>query len=133
MTQNDNAKEIMLGAVFLCFCRIECGSYETMYSPQRVVLSTREIAERLKWTQYCAKKAINELVSRGWIERASCGCPAVVSWGEYPELVCESRPPINGYAITKKGFETDLWKMAYFDWQESMRKWCDGEVAENDD
>ena len=124
MTEHESAKEIMLGTVFLVFCQAEIGSYMTTYAPERAVVSAKETAKILKWTEYRTRKAIKELVSRGWIERASIGCPAVVSYGEYTELVCEAMPPKNGYAITKAGFQTDLWKTAYAEWCKSMEEWA---------
>lgn len=115
-----DAKETYLGVVFLVFCHAEIGSYMCTYGPEKVVVSTKEVANAMKWTEYKARKAIKELVSRGWIERASCGCPAVVSYGEVPELVCDATPPKNGYAITKEGFQTDHWKAAYKEWCDDM-------------
>ena len=123
MTEHEKAKEIMLGSVFLVFCNVEIGSYTIPYAPDRVVVSTKEVAHTLKWTEYRTRKAIKELVNRGWIERASCGNPAVVSYGEYTELICDAMPPTNGYAITKDGFQTDLWKGAYAEWRKSLEEW----------
>lgn len=124
MNDNEKAREVMLGAVFMVFCNAECGSYMTMYAPEKVVVSTKEIAKILKWTEYRTRKAIKALVERGWIERASIGCPAVVSYGDYTELVCEAMPPKNGFAITQAGFQTDLWNGAYADWCKSMEEWA---------
>lgn len=121
-----DAREIMLGVVFIVFANAEIGSYMCTYDPKRVVVSTREVARALKWTEYRTRKAIRELVSRGWIERASCGCPAVVSYGEVPELVHDAMPPKNGYAITRDGFQTDHWKIAYKEWCDSMAEWANG-------
>ena len=129
----DDAKEIMLGAVFQVFCSAECGSYMCTYGPERVVVSTREVANALKWTAYRTRKAIHELVKRGWIERASCGCPAVVSCGEVPELVCEAMPPKNGYAITNRGFETDHWKVAYKEWRDGLEEWANMPLIEGEE
>lgn len=124
MTESEKAREVMLGTVFLVFCQAECGSYMCTYGPERVVVSAMEVANALKWTVYRARKAIRELVSRGWIERASCGCPAVVSYGEYTELVHDAMPPKNGYAITAEGYKTDYWKMAYKEWCDSLAEWA---------
>jgi len=120
----NDIKETYYGAVFLVFCSAEISTYTTMYAPDRAVVSTKEVARILKWTEYRARKAIKSLVNRGWLERASVGCPAVVSYGEVPELVCDAMPPKNGYAITKKGFKTGLWKSAYQDWCDSMAEWA---------
>ena len=122
MENDEKAKEILLGAVFLVFCHAEIGSYMIPYAPDRVVVSTKEIAHILKWTEYKTRKAIKELVSRGWIERASCGNPAVMSYGEVPELMFDAEPPKNGYALTKAGFQTELWKTAYAGWCKSLEE-----------
>ena len=124
--------EIEIETVFFCFCSAEISRYTTLYADDKAVCCTREIANILKWTKYRTKKIINELVGRGWIERTSIGCPAVVSYGEYTELVCEAMPPKNGYAITKAGFQTDLWKKAYSKWEQSMREWAEGGRHETD-
>ena len=124
-----DTKEIYLGAVFLVFAQAEIGSYMCTYGPERVVVSAQEVANTMHCSVYKARKAIKELVERGWIERASCGCPAVVSYGEYEELVCDAMPPKNGYAITKEGFQTDHWKIAYQEWCDSMAEWANGGSA----
>lgn len=124
MDEHEKAREVMLGAVFMVFCSAEVGLYTTNYAPERAVVSAKEIAKILKWTEYRTRKAIKALVERGWIERASVGCPAVVSYGEYTELVCDAMPPKNGYAITKAGFQTDLWKQAYAGWCKSIEEWA---------
>lgn len=132
MNNAEKAREIMLGVVFRVFCSAEIGTYMCTYAPERAVVSAKETAKILKWTEYRTRKAIKELVSRGWIERASCGCPAVVSCGEYPELVCEAMPPKNGYAITKQGFQTDHWKLAYEEWNESLKEWSEKGFTEEE-
>lgn len=123
--------ESEIEAVFLVFCHAEIGSYMIPYAPDRVVVSARETAKILKWTEYRTRKAIKELVSRGWIERASCGNPAVVSYGEYTELIFDAEPPKNGYALTKAGFQTDLWKTAYAEWCKSMEEWANKPLKED--
>lgn len=128
----NDAKEIYLGAVFLVFCHAEIGSYMCTYGPERVVVSTKEVANVIHCSVYRARKAIRELVECGWIERVSCGCPAVVSYGEVPELVCDAMPPKNGYAITKKGFQTDHWKMTYKEWCDDMAEWANKGIEEVD-
>lgn len=128
----NDEKEIYLGAVFLVFAQAEIGSYMCTYGPERVVVSAKEVANVMRWSVYKARKAIRELVQRGWIERASCGCPAVVSYGEVPELVCDAMPPKNGYAITKEGFQTDHWKVAYKEWCDDMAEWANKGIEEVD-
>ena len=117
-------------AVFRCIASCETSSYETMYGPEKVVVSTGNIAELCSWTKYRARKAIKGLVGKGMIERASCGNPAVESCGEYRELIYEAAPPTNGYAITKHGFQSKEWKDAYNEWCRSLEEWANGIRAE---
>lgn len=112
-------------AVFHCIANCEVSSYTTMYPPEKVVLSTGDIAKMCLWSKYRVRKAIKGLVEKGLIERASCGYPAVISYGEYPELVYESAPPKNGYAITKEGFRSEEWKSIYDLWRRSMEEWAE--------
>ena len=118
-------------AVFHCIANCEVSAYTIMYPPQRVVVSTGEIAKMCLWSKYRARKAIKGLVEKGLIERASCGNPAVVSCGEYAELVCESAPPKNGYAITEQGFQSEEWKSIYELWCRSMEEWANGTATAN--
>ena len=117
--------------VFHCIANCEVSTYTIMYPPQRVVVSTGEIAKMCLWSKYRARKAIKGLVEKGLIERASCGNPAVVSYGECPELVCESAPPKNGYAITEQGFQSEEWKSLYDMWCRSMDEWANGTATAN--
>ena len=131
--EKSREKEWEIVRTFRVFCSAEISTYMTNYAPDRAVVSTNEVAKCMNCTKYRAKKAIKELVSRGWIERASCGCPAIVSYGEYTELVCEAMPPKNGYALTEAGFETDLWKTAYAKWCKSMEEWANKPLEEEDE
>lgn len=118
-------------AVFHCIANCEVSSYSISYPPKRVVVSTGEIAKMCLWSKYRTRKAIKGLVEKGLIERASCGNPAVVSYGEYTELVCESAPPTNGYAITKQGFQSEEWKSIYDMWCRSMEEWANMPLTES--
>ena len=118
-------------AVFHCIANCEVSSYTTMYAPNRVVVSTGDIAKMCLWSKYRTKKAIKGLVEKGLIERASCGNPAIVSCGEYTELVCESAPPTNGYAISKQGFKSEEWKSIYDMWCRSMEEWANGKETKD--
>ncbi len=112
--------------VFQCIANCEISTYTTMYPPQRAVISTGETANACQWTKYRVQKAIKLLREKGLIERASCGCPAVESVGEYRELVHDAMPPKNGYALSQKGFESDTWKEIYVEWCRSMEEWANG-------
>lgn len=107
-------------------------SYSIPYPPDRVVVSTGEIAKMVSWSKYRVRKAIKGLVEKGLIERASCGCPAVESCGEYRELVYDAMPPKNGYAITAAGFQSKDWKDVYSMWTKSMEEWANEPIEENE-
>lgn len=96
----------------------------TMYGPDKGVISTKNIAYILKWSKYRTKKAIAELKEMGYIKRESVGCPAIVSCGEYQELISESRPPINGFGLTKVGYESSTYKEAFRAWEKSLEEWA---------
>lgn len=113
-------------SVFDCIGHCEVSTYTTPYPPQRCVVSVANIASLLLWTKYRVRKAIKGLVKAGFIERASCGNPSVVSYGEYAELVYEASPPTNGYAITDKGFKSEEWQGLYDAWNRSMEEWANG-------
>lgn len=116
--------------VFRCIGHCEISTYTTAYPPERCVVSVRNIASLLKWTQYRVRKAVKDLVGMGLIERASCGNPAVESFGEYRELVYEPAPPTNGYAITSEGFKCEEWQALYAEWNRSMEEWADGKEVD---
>lgn len=120
-------------AVFHCIANCEVSSYTWLYSDNRIVVSTGEIAKMCLWSKYRVRKAIAGLVVKGLIERASCGRPAVVSNGECPELVCEAMPPKNGYAISEQGFKSEDWKSIYDMWCRSMEEWANMPLEESED
>lgn len=117
-------------AVFYTIGSCELSCYTSTYAPKYAVVSTGEVAKMHLWTRYRTRKAIKKLVERGMIERTSIGRPAIESVGEYCELVCEAMPPKNGYAITKKGFESEAWKSQYDMWCRSMEEWANGDLQE---
>lgn len=120
----------MKSRIFDVIISCEIGSYTCSYAPDRAVIAIGNICNLIPGlTRYGARKALKELIADGLVEYTSQGCPAVVSYGEVPELVCDARPPINGYALTKKGFESDRWKQAYAEWCKSMEEWANGRVG----
>ena len=118
-------------AVFHCIANCEVSSYSIPYQPARVVVSTGEIAKICGWSKYRVRKAIKGLTEKGLIERASCGCPAVESCGEYRELIYDAMPPKNGYAITAAGFKSQDWKDVYSMWEKSTKEWANTPTEEN--
>ena len=105
----------------------EISTYTSFHSPDRAVVSISNIVALLgNVTKYAARQALKRLREDGLVEYTSQGCPAVVSYGEIQELIADAAPPINGYCLTKKGFETPEWKQAYKDWCKSMEDWANG-------
>ncbi len=118
--------------VFRCIMSCEISLYTTCYAPDKVVVPISNIASLLKWTKYKVRKALKELRELELIEYTSQGCPAIVSYGaeSYPELIDDAHPPINGYALTKKAFESDLWKKCYAEWNKSIEEWANMQEVE---
>lgn len=114
--------ERILGCIVGC----ELSLYTVLYGPDRAVVSISNICSLLGLTKYKARKALKELIADGLIEYTSQGNPAVVSCGEYRELVYEAMPPTNGYALTEKGFRSDAYKEQYEAWKKSMAEWAEG-------
>lgn len=104
----------------------EIGSYTCAYAPEKTVITISNLVKLTGITKYGCRKACKALIEDGMIEYTLQGCPAIVSYGEVPELVCDARPPINGYTLTKKAFECDRWKQAYAEWNKSMEEWANG-------
>lgn len=119
-------------SVFYTIANCELSSYTTLYADEITVVSTGEIAKMHMWSKYRVQKAIKKLVADGYIKRASCGRPAKESCGEYRELVCDAMPPKNGYAITKKGFQSEEWKGIYDMWCRSMEEWANMPLEESE-
>lgn len=127
---NEEAKQKVLNTIIYC----EMSLYTTLYGPDTAVVPISNLICLIQGlTKYRARIAIKDLIKSGLIEYKSQGCPAIVSFGEYEELVCEAGPPINGYCLTKKAFESDQWKKAYADWCKSMEEWADGKYDEEED
>ena len=54
------------------------------------------------------------------------GCPALVSRGEYEELICDAAPPVNGWALTKKGYASAEYKAAEAEYLNGLAEWANG-------
>jgi len=113
--------------IFALLINCQISTYNAMYAPARAVVPISNILSLLPCvTKYGARKALKALINDGLVCYRSQGRSAVVSYGEVPELVADAAPPINGYALTKKVFETPEWKQAYKDWEKSMEEWANG-------
>ena len=114
----DEASDV-LSIIISC----EISTYMHTYGPDKAVVPISSLVNVLEWTKYRTRKALKELRELGLIEYTSQGCPAIVSYGEITELICEAQPPINGYALTEQGFETELYKQKYAKWQKDLEEW----------
>ena len=121
--------------VLECIMSCEISLYTACYAPDKAVVPISNIASLLKWTKYRVRKALKELRELELIEYTSQGCPAIVSYGaeSYPELIDDACPPINGYALTKKAFESDLWKNLHAGWEKSMEEWANKPLKESEE
>lgn len=117
--------ELVKTRIFNILISCEIGTYTSLYAPDRAVVTISNIVALLgDVTKYGARKALKRLMEDGLVEYTSQGCPAVISYGEVPELIADAAPPINGYCLTKKGFETPEWKQAYKKWDKAMEEWA---------
>lgn len=90
--------------VLKTLCRWEQNEYDFD------IFSSKAIAESLEISRYAALKALHALMHECLVERGSAGCPAVVTGGEYNELVSDAAPPVNGFRLTDKARETEMYK-----------------------
>lgn len=121
--------ETVKNRIFNILISCEISTYTSFHAPERAVVSISNILDLLgDVTKYGARMALKRLMADSLVEYTSQGCPAVLSYGEVPELIADAAPPINGYALTQKGFDTPEWKQAYKDWCKSMEDWANGAV-----
>ena len=109
--------------VFNDIIQAELATYMCCYSPDRAVISISNLMLfQPDVTKYAMRKVLKELIADGVVEYTSQGCPAIESIGEYTELICDAAPPVNGYALTKAGFESEAWKTAYDAWCRALKE-----------
>ena len=90
------------------------------------VVKTKYIMDCTKLSKYKVIQTIHLLREDGLVKRASMGCPAQVSVGEYNELICEAAPPVNGWALTKKGYASAEYKTAETEYINGLAEWANG-------
>ncbi|MDO4803867.1 MAG: hypothetical protein Q4A32_03490 [Lachnospiraceae bacterium] len=116
----EEAKKRILGEIISA----QIGTYMSTYAPDDGVITISNLIKLIDGlTKYRARQALKSLMADGLIACTSQGRPAIVSYGEYTELVCESGPPINGYKLTAKGYESKEYQVAYKEWCKSMEEW----------
>jgi hypothetical protein len=90
----------------LCF-------YATDYQDAANVTPTRILMQALGYTKYRISKELSILKKLGLVERTTCGFPAYEIYTENGLTdFDESHPPINGFGLTTKGFESATYKKA---------------------
>lgn len=94
------------------------------------VVKTKDIMARTKLSKYKVIQNIHLLREDGLVKRASMGCPAQVSRGEYEELICDAAPPVNGWALTKKGYASAEYKVAEAEYLNGLAEWANGQQGE---
>lgn len=107
-------------------CQIAC--YEAPDAPCDAVVSMSNLRSlKPEMTKWDIKRAVNELRQAELIELKWQARPAVMSSGyeSMPELLCEALPPLKGYGLAKKGFESKNYRRAYKDWEETLKKWAE--------
>lgn len=115
--------------VLMMIMNCEISLYTEPYAPDTAVVRMGDICKALPDIPKArVKRAVKELMSDGMICYTSQGCPAVMSYGEVPELVYEAAPPINGYALTEYAFATSMWREIKDAWDKSMEDWANGEL-----
>ena len=95
------------------------------------VIRTNGIMACTKLSKYKVIKNIHLLREDGLVKRASMGCPAQVSRGEYEELICDAAPPVNGWALTKKGYASAEYKAAKAEYLNGLAEWANGKQGES--
>ena len=124
--QNDMTLDEIKQKLFKHIIGCEFATYESCYAPDCAVVPISTLMSfELGISKYKMRKALKELITEGVIEYTTQGRPAIESFGEYRELVCEAAPPINGYALTKAGFESEEYKEASEQRDRAYRRMCD--------
>lgn len=116
-----NDKEKVLRAI--------CALSNNIYGIE--VVNTKDIMARTKLSKYKVIQNIHLLREDGLVKRASMGCPAQVSRGEYEELICDAAPPVNGWALTKKGYASAEYKVAEAEYLNGLAEWANGKQGES--
>lgn len=113
--------------IFSLIINAQISTYEYTYAPDEAVIPISDIIRNIDGlTKYRARKAIKLLIADGIVCYKSQGCPAIESCGEYRELIAEARPPINGYCLTKKGYNSPEYRQAYKAWCKALEEYANG-------
>jgi hypothetical protein len=90
------------------------------------VTPTRILIQVLGYTKYRISKELTFLKKLGLIERTTCGFPAYEIYTENGLTDWdEAHPPLNGFGLTEKGFESATYKRADKLLDEEMERWAE--------
>lgn len=88
-------------------------NYATDFHKASNVTPTRILVQALGYTKYRISKELSFLKKLGLVERTTCGSPAYEIYTENGLTdFDEAHPPLNGFGLTKKGFESATYKKA---------------------
>lgn len=106
-------------------------SYATDYHEAANTVPTRLLNQVLCLTKYRIRKELAILKKLGLVERTTCGFPAYEIYTENGLIDCdEAHPPLNGFGLTKKGFESATYKKADKLLDEEFRRQAEMSVEE---
>lgn len=101
-------------------------NYATDYHEATNVTPTRLMVQVLGYTRYRISKELAILKKLGLVERTTCGFPAYEVYTENGLTDWdEAHPPLNGFGLTKKGFESATYKKADVILNEDYRRWAE--------
>ncbi|MBO7473131.1 MAG: hypothetical protein J6U00_03880 [Ruminococcus sp.] len=107
-------------AVFAHLC-----SAATDYHDAANVNSVKIISHFTGLTKYRVRKVIKALRDLGLVERTTCGFPAYECISESGTDYEEPHPPVNGFGLTKKGFESATYKKANELIEAEYKRWAE--------
>lgn len=108
-------------AVFAYLC-----SAATDYHEAANVNPVRIISEFTGLTKYRVREVVKVLRNLGLVERTTCGFPAYEIYTENGLTDWdEAHPPLNGFGLTKKGFESATYKKAEELNEAEYKRWAE--------
>lgn len=116
-------------AVFAYLC-----SAATDYHDAANVNSVKIISHFTGLTKYRVRKVIKALRDLGLVERTTCGFPAYETYTENGLTDWdEAHPPVNGFGLTKKGFDSATYKKADELNEAEYKRWAEMSEEEIND
>lgn len=112
-------------AVFAYLC-----SAATDYHDAANVNSVKIISHFTGLTKYRVRKVIKVLRDLGLVEKTTCGFSGYECCTENGTDFEEPHPPINGFGLTKQGFESATYKKAEELNEAEYKRWSDISEAE---